>query len=477
MKLRHLLVFASFFLVLAAGVLIKTFTRPARPVSLYAPLEIHFNPEDAEKIVLRKGTGEPSVELEKIGNAWKVGSLWKAEADSEKIKKFLKTLNGLQGEKRSEDSSLLGDYGINDEEAFRLEVMNGQGKALADLLTGVKTPEFGVVFVRKAGSDAVYAAARPLFSLMGVMTNPAEAKPEGGFWVLASVFRQATGQITGIQVRELQEGVPLSEVELVRKSGEGETPPLWEFASPQTFEPDNEKVSEYLRVLESASATRVVDPKAAYGFDKASRRVLLKFKEREAVTLDVAGGGGPQPAFFLRNSSLPEIFEIPFYTAERLAPEVRFFYKANPFNLKTAGIREILIKAGGKEIFLGLTEDRKPVLEKVGAVLETLESHVQALKASGPEEELFSEIPYRIEIHPTYGAPWILEIGTPSKASGGRYPLRVSGREGRFTIDAGTLEALLGPVKPELEAAPASSPGDVQAPVQDGPAPAAEPAP
>lgn len=476
MKKSQLLILGALLLALIAAVVIKTQRKSAELTSaLFSPLEIHLDASKASRITIGKGNAAPSVELVREKDGWTIPSLWKASADAKKIEEFLAILGRLEGDRRSESPELWGDYGLRDEEAFRVEVQDDQAKPLVKLWVGIKSPDFQSVFIRTGTSGAVDVVSQPLLGLMGITGNPESSQADSGFWAQLRIFQKETDRVQGIRVTGFQGGQESLRVELSRQPAAQDKPAAWSFGSAAyAFGLDEKKIMDYFQLLSNAQATRLVDPSQDYGFQNPAARLTLTLEGGESVTLDMAMKEGTPKQYFLKSSARLEILEIPYYSAERLMPAASFFFKDNPFDIKPDQVREILMQSAGKEVFLGRTEDKKALLEQVARVLETLDMKVSAVAKDQASQVAFpSPLPYRMEVRPEYGPSWVIEIGAASAALAGSYPLRLSGKEGVYALPQAALDALFSPVASVLAAPQAQA---ASQPVPSEPAPAAAPA-
>ena len=81
------------------------------------------------RVVLAGPDGD-GVELVRRGDDWIVESSFGHPADASRVEQLTGELDGLQGEFRSEDSSVLAGYGLDDAQAVHLRIFGLDGSEL-----------------------------------------------------------------------------------------------------------------------------------------------------------------------------------------------------------------------------------------------------------------------------------------------------------------------------------------------------------
>ncbi len=157
MKTKQIVILAIILAVLVGGIFWKQRQKPAEFVTEeYTALHLSFDAGKATKIEISKGKDEKAAILVKKDGQWTIANFLNARADRQKIDGLLKAVQEAKGELRGKDKSLFKDFGITDEGAYRLNILDSNDKPLFALLLGTKKPAADSVFLRKGGSDLVY---------------------------------------------------------------------------------------------------------------------------------------------------------------------------------------------------------------------------------------------------------------------------------------------------------------------------------
>jgi len=93
--------------------------------------------EDITEMVLRFGESGKEARFVKEGDTWKIQTLYGVDAEKSTLERFLKQLDGLKGELRSEDAGLFEDYGIGDGQGFHI-ILEKDASAVLHLVVGLK---------------------------------------------------------------------------------------------------------------------------------------------------------------------------------------------------------------------------------------------------------------------------------------------------------------------------------------------------
>jgi hypothetical protein len=129
MKMKNLIILCAVLCILAGIVLVKQRTRPNAP-SVDEEQDIIFSPLTLEGIteaVFRFGEWGKEARIVKEADGWKIQSLYGVDAEQSVLEKFLKQLDGLKGELRSDDAGLFADYGIAEGEGVHIILWESAG--------------------------------------------------------------------------------------------------------------------------------------------------------------------------------------------------------------------------------------------------------------------------------------------------------------------------------------------------------------
>lgn len=324
MKLKHLLILSIILGVLILGVCVKELqTPPELAEDVYASLKLDLDPASITQIEIQKGPAENPLEILRENDGWRIPVLWNARADGKKIQEFLGKVAKLKGELRTGDTTLLEDFGIRDEEAYKIYFKDDQGAVKQMLLAGIKRPGPESVFLRRQDSAEVYLTDTDLFSEIGIYGDPAANEAPADFWADLNLVPFPSADIEGVQIIHVDGDKETTAAHIGRASG-GD----WKFANAAVTEPlDPVKVQEYMASLSSWRAQKVLDPAGTnYGLDKPTWKMILQLAGGKIVTL-VRGAEDPVTKdFFIQISGEPVIFLASQYYLEEIdAANDRFF--------------------------------------------------------------------------------------------------------------------------------------------------------
>ncbi len=463
------LIFLAVLLALLAGVIVYKKTQQPKNLAfeITRPLELSFDKTQVETVRFKRG--EEIEEMQKKDNVWVLASQWGSHANGDRVEALLEQLGGLRGEMRSSDPALLTDYGLQDEAAIRVELLDKEGKPVFEMLVGTGSPEGRVSFVRKAGSSEVYVIDRPLLEALGA--KAVQGQPfswEAGFWNDLRLLKKGTVEsVQGVQFARDGSSKGASFGLVKKETGtDQEKKTFWAFEQEgPAFEPDSQKVEDLLQMIAGTQALRALDPAGSYGMDKPLLEVTLILQGGDTVKYKISEAGGETKNYYLQTSEDPAVFEIALYHVKRLDVWQRHFFKDNPLGFESEDVQEALIRHEGQERFLGQTEDKKESLQKIAAVLKDMDYDAAVAK----DGALPDPAPYQIEIHGKDEKKWILEFSESS--AGDKRLFRVKGDPRIFSLPETSFKALFSALEEPGKAPAPQAPADA-VPVPAEPAPA-----
>lgn len=165
------------------------FSLPKKP----AVLRFVFDINEIEKIQIGKGgaADDPAAHLlvtlvkaKRIDEQdWRIPDLANASVDSTKVKHFLEQIRTAEGQLIAADPSIFSEFGIGNQEAFRVTLFNGNWKPVLSLFLGNKTDSLGYSFIREIGSNSVYQIESNLLASIGKPEDAKAERPTTDFWL------------------------------------------------------------------------------------------------------------------------------------------------------------------------------------------------------------------------------------------------------------------------------------------------------
>ncbi len=370
----------------------------------YAVLDFTFDNERAVKIMVSRG-GKAELTAVKNSTGWTLPDLWNTKADSEKVESFLKELATVRGELRADDASLLADFGITDESALSIQLADDQGTVLADLRVGDKRAGPASVFIRRAGSSAVFLADVDLFRLLGVYSADIKEPLQPRLWADLEPLSFRPADLTGLEGIRYEGGKPITALQLKRETGENKP---WTFVNTYGhFSLDAAKVEAFIQALSTLRASSVVDPAGSYGFDTPALQFKIQAAEKLAM-FTLGNASADQKSRYLRVDGDASVYEVAKFTFEDLlADDGRFFTAGLPDMGKTVVEAVTLTKQGQEKRF---TPADANAFDSILQTLRTFE-HAGLLLSDEQKKKGRSPGLDTITIEIKGGAKMILDLG------------------------------------------------------------------
>lgn len=360
MKPKQIFILAILLGILVAAVTIKSFHKPAElATEEFTPLDLSIHSDDVFKIdILKPKTGEAEkeeyVELERVNGNWAVKSLFNANADSQKIQSILDTLKNAKGEIRARDKELHGDFKIKEDEALRIKLSNSSQAVLLELLVGMrKTGQ--MLFVRKAGEDAVYLTEADIFGQVGLYGEPDKEGLSSDFWASLSVADLDPEKVEKFEIHRMEGGADIVSASLEKGPDPADaTRKIWQNSRPaqNPFRADPEKVKQYLSNIKTWRAQKALDPNAKdYGFAKPSWKLVAQLPENKTFEITAGGIDDATKSYYIKVTDQPIVFQLIHYYFENLdADDSRFYPDSNVLSIENEKVTKLVVHSDKKEM-------------------------------------------------------------------------------------------------------------------------------
>lgn len=312
MNARNILILTLVLAVLAGGLWYRKASRRGENTLTADSLRSFVAPDltaSVDAVELAR-PGNAAVRLEKRDGLWVIPALGGVPASEGSIGRMLDALAALRGELRSADPAVLGDYGLQEDQAMSLTLVAG-GREKARLLVG--KGDFRNVFIRTAGSPEVYAAPGSILGQLGAQ-GPS-LSPQ--FWIdgtLASLPRET--------VKEIRLKAPGVEAVLARRvlsGGDAANATLeaeWDFRLSRGKGLAKEGMEGVLAVLERVPVTEAVHPPQTGPAFPTHR---LEVATDSGVTV-LEGAPEGENGFLVRVAGSPHLYRMAPSVAGRLFP-------------------------------------------------------------------------------------------------------------------------------------------------------------
>jgi len=432
------------FAVLVGGILIRQ-QQVHRGLETEADsaLDFSFDRVQTAKISVSRG-GKAELTAAKTAAGWVLPELWNAKADSEKIETFLNSFSGVRGELRSNDDALLPDFGIDDAAALSLQFADAQGTILADFKVGTVRAGAASVFLRRAGSPAVFLAETDLFRLFGVYGEAVSEPLQPRLWADLEPLQFRAADLQGLESRRYDGTKPLDGLQLKKEPGENKP---WAFVkSYSPFTIDSAKADHYAQSLSMIRASGVADPSGSYGFETPALELKIQTAEK-TLTLTAGKESPDQKSRYLRVEGDASVYEVArFIFEDLLADDSRFFSAGLPGIDQTVVEAVTLNKQGQQQRFTPAESD-------------AFQSLSQSLRSFEPMGFLLSEDEKKkarspgldsVSVEMKGSAAMVLDIGERIAGAEGqaRYAAQLRGNPILFSISETDYTHLFEALKP-----------------------------
>jgi hypothetical protein len=328
MDKKQILILSVILGILALGILVKSWVRSTQETVLPAQGEgvilADFDPSRIERILIGRsltqaegGSSGSPMELVKEKGAWKVKSLWNADADSAKVEKFLGQFHAVRGELRGTGKKLFPDFGIQEKEAFSIELFDSKEALVAEFLIGTKQAGENGFFIRGPSSEEVYLADLGLTEILGMNEDVLPEAPPSGVWADLRLFKVDPEKVTRITVFQMKEDQKSMVAGLERTVDlQDQAKNSWKFLRKEMTLPlDPAKVSRFIAVMNSLRAEKVMDPLGkGYGLEKPVWQLAVTEGSKKTI-LNAGSEDEKEGRRFVSRPGDPTIFALqsPFF--------------------------------------------------------------------------------------------------------------------------------------------------------------------
>lgn len=359
MKFRNLIILSIVFIVLIGVVFVKKSMEPIVPTTeemtdLIAP---SLNPEDIREAVFRFGTIQTNVHLAQEEGTWKVKSLYGVYADETVLKAFLKKMDDLRGELRSDDAALLGDYGITDEEGIHI-LLNGESGSSVHLVVGSKRAGRSANFVRLQGRNEVYVTDDDLLSEFGLWGEPLAENFDADKWADKQILRFDPKDVIAYRILEGRGSDEKVWLDVEMRTMDDKK--KWESPLPYAFGLSAAKIKDHLQNFLNMRASKVV---AADAFDASGDsfwKIEWKLENGRQITL-VRGNKEKDGYNYYVKTAEGHCFLVPVSTWDHFVGGSGDIFISNPLEIKDEAVTGIEIQdvIAGKKFAVNKTTTLK----------------------------------------------------------------------------------------------------------------------
>ena len=305
MREKNLVILCIVFAVLIGLVFVKKSMKPQIPTTEEVSdiISLSINPDDLTEIIIRLGNGESddaekpkNVHLAKEGDHWTVKTHYGVYARDNVITNLLEKLDQLKGELRSNKKGILGDYGIDDEQAVHVQLLRPDADPI-DIAVGTKKAGYQNNFVRTGKSNAVYIVNENLLSALGVRGEDEEQKLDTNKWVDKRILHLDPKDVVGVTITEGSGSAERTVIDLTRELVDGKK--QWTSAIPYDIRLSASKIKTMVEVFNSTYAQEVVASDVEGVFDTPGWVGVFTLENGEQVKI-VRGEEKPEGKYYVK---------------------------------------------------------------------------------------------------------------------------------------------------------------------------------
>lgn len=473
MKTKQVFTLGLIFLVLIVGVILKEMQKPAELATQeYVPLDLSFDVEkvgkvDVSRLLNKEKDEEAYVELVKKDEGWRVKTFYDARADEAKITGFLETIKSAKGEMRAQSKEVLGDFGITEDEAFKILLLDAGGKELLSLRVGTLKNRGRSIFVRRAGENKVFMTDADIFGKMGIFGKPEESDLGTDYWVDLRLVQFDTAKAKKIEIKSFEDGGEILKSEVVKDAGK------WSYVREGLpFEIDGTKVEQHLNSLQGWRAQKVLEPETEdLGFDSPQWQMKIAFDGEEDILIKAGNINEDAKAYYIQVSSEPAPFQLTHFYFENMNIDDSRFFKNNMLGADAAKLEKLTIAT--KTNTYEFSPAEKTWQELTDYINQLANFRPQALifkdenkaHVKSPSTQFIELKKKDIE------TPLIVDIGEKVNEESREHAVTVRGNDYPFILKESDISKFFEGFDKIKNAEPSDEP---EAPAQDAAAPAAE---
>jgi Domain of unknown function (DUF4340) len=284
--------------------------------------------DDVSRITISHGLDADVVDLIAAGGEWTVATAWNTRASQDRIDALLRSLENLSGEFRSDEESVVADYGLGSDSSVRIRAFGPVGDEVLAVDVGNKSERSQGQFIRVPGRADVYLSQTSVLSNLGLYDGP--ARPKSTHFMDLEAVKEDRLAVDRIVLEDAVERLELvKEFAMTEPAADdttGAVPTVdrltweWKSTAPSAQALAKTKADGVLGALVSVRAVDVDDPAGnleAYGLAVPAKRATLYFEDGRDLVLEFGsarGADGDRPAgTWMRVENEPTIWIVTDY--------------------------------------------------------------------------------------------------------------------------------------------------------------------
>lgn len=330
-KTKHLVILVVIMAVLIGISLLQkaSHRKSTSGSSTTTVLDTELTKDDLSRITVAYGLEGDVLDLQAAPTGWVVASAWNARANEQRIDTLLRNLSGLKGEFRSDDESVVADYGLGGDSSLRIRAFGPGGDEVLAVDVGNKSERAPGHFVKLPDDPAVYLTEAGVLSHLGLYDGP--ERPKQSHFLDLNAVKEDRLDVDGIILRDGDRTLEFAKEFAVTQPAEDDTtgagPTIdrmtweWKLTTPQSRTLAKTKADGVLGALVSVRAVDVGDPETdpdVTGLTAPVRSATLVLEDGREVTMTFGKPrekDGDRPAgVWMRVEGDPTLWVVTEYT-------------------------------------------------------------------------------------------------------------------------------------------------------------------
>jgi len=341
MKLKNLIILGVILAVLIGLSFIKKIAKNNVPAN-EGLTNIISQPVQKEKVTQCViSLNGKKTKLVKKGGIWTVENYHNAYADKEKVSQLLDKLSDLKGEMRSDAKELLADYSITDEQGISISLKQ-QDSAIAEIVIGADSLGTNMNFIRRKGSNKVYAVEENFLPFLGFWGTAAKESFKTDWWIERNLVHIKEDEIKSIML----------ENDGITYAGLSKENNKWKTLKEYGVEVNQNKVNNFIKEVIDLKASSVISLEEAEQYEKEEWKIVVGLDSGEKVSI-VAKTDKEGNDYYVKTSDKEYGFKMYKYAFKNIDKKDSDFFTDNPLKIKEE--KAVKITINDKENKSGLS--------------------------------------------------------------------------------------------------------------------------
>ncbi|MCP4583969.1 MAG: DUF4340 domain-containing protein [candidate division Zixibacteria bacterium] len=279
-----------------------------------------FNSSSVNQIkVYKQAYPDSGLMFSKKDGLWLLESYFGAPARQSEIEKLLGDVKGLQGEIRSTNQELFGDFEITEDVALHMEFVGVDSAPLIHILVGKGVPK--ACFARNNGSDTVFMANTNFVSRFAAWNAEPSKRMPGKRWAELTMTDFDKEKVNQIELKINKKTYRFEKKEEISGDTLQTISFVWQQVEPSKGKLEEKKITDMLNRISSLRGNEIIgnDTLKEYKLDKPSH--VASVTTGDGVTASFNFGAFTDTTETTRYASIegrPHVYKLAKYNFESI---------------------------------------------------------------------------------------------------------------------------------------------------------------